>query len=290
MKYKKTITIGAVMLLVVGMATAGLLGYFGQITTDVDVTRAITLTGTGCTNNICSQTIVMNAGETAYSNDYTATSTTSVDIPVEIETLADVGLTETVEYNLHAEADNPRESRIVIKAADAGLTDLNSLLKIEFEQYVSAGYVGHVDVKLSDKTLVFEYAKVDASDCDDAGDYPTGSVSTFGDKGIVDAGAYAWLSSGVAGYCGLPEFDNNHKTLAQWKSTDGSKAVIALEFEVDSWIAESTGKMYDIKINDVLQDVVYVEANSNVKFDLKIVAANDLETESYEITSEVVPQ
>jgi len=102
---------------------------------------------------------------------------------------------------------------------------------------------------------VFEYAKVDpVLGCDDSGDYPTGSFNTFSDKGIVDSGAFAWLSSGPAGPCGDGTFDANHMSLADWKSTgiagiNGSTPVLRLEIEVDNWIESSEAYINDVLVN-----------------------------------------
>ena len=126
--------------------------------------------------------------------------------------------------------------------------------------------MGHVDVILEDKTLVFEYAKVDASNCDDA-PYPTGTMNTFGDKGIIDNDAYAWLSPGPAGPCGDTTFNNGHNTLSQWKLSDGDKQIVALEFEVDSWIDTTTAKIWDLKVNDGDIEVVSIQATDTITID-----------------------
>src|SRR3989344_2031935 len=150
------------------------------------------------------------------------------------------------------------EARLRINLASE--TTLSDLESISWMQFVDHGYISHVDVLLDtagdgggvDDALVFEYAKVDPEDCDDSEDYPTGSVNTFGDKGIVDSGAFAWLNSGPPGPCGDSVFDAGHKSLAGWKTAFPNAKIIALEIEVDGWIEESEAFLDDVKINDVL--------------------------------------
>ena len=150
------------------------------------------------------------------------------------------------------------EGRVRIEFPN-GLT-LANLNSISWMQYVESGYASHVDVfydntadGVADDTLVFEYAKVDPADCDDAADYPTGAVNTFDDKGIVDVDAYAWLSSGPSGPCGdAGTFDANHKSLADWKLALPTADVIAIEIEVDGWIGESEAFIDDVTINGEL--------------------------------------
>ena len=276
-------------LFVVSFVSAVLITYFGNITTTVDVERAITLGGVGCSSNVCSQSLTAFGGETAATTEYNLSSQTSVDIDVSIVstiTPTDGGVESvTAVYTLYAEGTNPREDRIRITGSDAGLTDLDSLTNISFSQNVSEGYIGHIDIRLEDKTLVFEYAKVDPTNCDNA-PYPTGLQNTFGDKGIVDSDAYGWLASGVAGYCGLPEFDDNHKSLAQWKISDGTKNIVALEFEVDSWIATSKSRLKDIRVNGVLQNTIIIQSEQDVVFDNEIKFADGAEG-TYTIETEV---
>ncbi len=283
---KVPMTLIVIGLLFVGGASGALLSYFGAFTTTVDVGQAITMQD-------CSDDLVAVGGETLLTDQCTATSETSVDIPVKIVTTPtpDDGGVEstTVEYNLHAEGTNPREDRIRVEASDIGLTDLNSLISIEFDQDVVEGYVGHVDVRLEDKTLVFEYAKVDHTDCDDAGDYPSGKVNTFGNKGIVDSNAYAWISSGPAGPCGDVIFNAGHKSLADWKISDGSKSIIALEFEVDSWIETSTGKMSNLKVNGNAVDVITIQAGLDVVFNQEVEFANGA-SGTYELETQLQVQ
>ena len=150
------------------------------------------------------------------------------------------------------------EARLRLNLASG--TTLSDLDSISWMQFVDHGYISHVDVLLDtagdgggvDDALVFEYAKVDPLDCDDVADYPLGSVNTFGDKGIVDGGAFAWINSGPPGPCGDSTFNAGYKSLAGWKTTFPNAKIVALEIEVDGWIAESEAFIDDVKINDVL--------------------------------------
>ena len=277
-------------ILFIGGVSATLLTIFGAFTTTVNVDQAITMPD--CSANLPTA----GGGETVLTDTCTATSQTGVDIPVKIVTTVsptDGGIeSTTLEYNLHAEGEDPRENRVRVEASDVvGLTDLNSLTSIEFDQDVVAGYIGHVDVILEDRTLVFEYAKVKPSiGCDNAvKPYPTGEVNTFDNLGIVDDDAYAWLSSGPPGPCGDSVFDANHKSLAGWKTSDGSKSIVALEFEVDSWIDTSTGKMSNLEVNGNPVDIITVQSELDLVFDLEVKFANGAKG-TYELETEVQVQ
>ncbi len=142
------------------------------------------------------------------------------------------------------------EKRVIVPQEDLGITDLSELNTIEWEADVLEGYLPHVDVFLDNgETLVFEYAKVQTP-CDNS-PYPTGKLNTFDDKGIVDDSAYAWLSSGVAGYCGLLEFDNNHNTLAEWKLVYTDAKILKIEVEIDNWVSNSNSNIWNIEVNGV---------------------------------------
>ena len=143
------------------------------------------------------------------------------------------------------------EKRIVIPQVDLRITWLSALNTISWDAEVSDGYLPHVDVYLDNgETLVFEYAKVDTP-CDNSANYPTGEVDTFADKGIVDSDAKAWLSSGVPGPCGLLAFDNNHKSLADWKTEYPTAKITKIEVEIDNWISESNSNVGEIEVNGV---------------------------------------
>jgi len=160
-----------------------------------------------------------------------------------------------------------------------GMT-LAELQNISWTQFVAQGYAAHVDVLLDtlgdgtvNDSLVFEYAKVKPLDCDDTADYPVGPINTFGDKGIVDENAYAWLNSNVPGPCGDSNFDSNHKSLANWKLFYPNAKIIALEIEVDGWISQSEAFIDNVMVNgELIQNFDGVQTgNGQVVTDLTLI-------------------
>lgn len=161
-----------------------------------------------------------------------------------------------------------KEARIVVQASDIGIATLNDLSTISWDAYVAdgGGYLPHADVYLdlnnngvydsgTDDVLVFEYAKVDNTTCDNA-PYPTGDLyNTFGGKGSIGENSYAWLNSGDAGPCGGATFYSH--SLTGWKAgltengkaISGSSKVLRVEIEVDNWISQSEAYVDNIKIN-----------------------------------------
>ena len=103
---------------------------------------------------------------------------------------------------------------------ELGVTTLADLDAVEWNSADVTGYAPFMTVSLSNgEYLVFEYAKLARPpECDDTADYPTGAVDTFGDKGLADGNAYAWLVPGEGGGCNDQAFVNNHLTLTQWKA------------------------------------------------------------------------
>lgn len=155
------------------------------------------------------------------------------------------------------------EKRITIEASDTGVTTLESLESISWDAVVLAGYLPHVDVFLDNgEVLVFEYAKVQPV-CDNA-PYPTGSLNTFADKGIVDDTAKAWLSSGVPGPCGDPTFEAGYKNLSDWKAFYPTANVLRFEIEVDAWISPSSSEVSDILINGEITSTTGVLYSTNL--------------------------
>jgi hypothetical protein len=197
-----------------------------------------------------------------------------------------------VEYELEATGEQGTEDRVRIEADQLGIDTLSDISTIEFDQDVESGYIGHVDVRVikddgTEDALVFEYAKVDPNDCDDSEDYPTGEVDTFGDKGIIDDNAYAWLSSGPAGPCGDASF--KHYSLADWKlgeeGIDGSSTVVAIEFEVDNWIEDSKDTIGNIVLNSGSeQREITIEPGRDNIINTKVVF-DFVATGDYEITT-----
>ena len=103
---------------------------------------------------------------------------------------------------------------------ELGVATLADLDTVEWNSADVTGYTPFMTVRLSNgEHLVFEYAKLARPpECDDTADYPTGTVDTFGDKGIADGNAYAWLGPGEGGGCNDQAFVDNHLTLTQWKA------------------------------------------------------------------------
>jgi len=157
------------------------------------------------------------------------------------------------------------EKKIIIDAADAGITTLDDLESISWDAFNVAGYAPHVDVFLDNgEVLVFEYAKVDPTQCDDSTDYPTGDFNTFDDKGIVDGSAKAWLSSGVPGPCEDPTFEAGYKTLSDWKAFYLTAEIVKLEIEVDNWISPSSSEISNILVNGVTTSATGVLYSTNL--------------------------
>ena len=250
-KLNKKLLMFGLPILVLALVSAVVIPFLGQVQRDVTVTESFKFEG----NDMAEVNAV--AGEIATSENMYISSLTSVVIPLSIETTPDeVGFTHTVNYLLDNSAgvctpwpQETCEKRIFISAEDVGIETLDDFNSMSWDANVLGGYISHVDVILETDALVFEYAKIDHSDCDDVADYPTGEVNTFDDKGIVDADAYAWLSSGVPGPCGLTEFDDNHNSLTEWKSTRGTEKVIGFEIEVDNWVSASNSNVKNILIN-----------------------------------------
>ena len=246
----KKILIFLLPLFAVGLVFAGVT-YFGFDSYSGSVEQSVLYVGE------ITDDVSLIAGGISTSDNKLLESQTSVIAPISITTEVtpnDCSVTNTKNYLLDNSAgtclpypSETCEKRIYIRAEDVGINTLNDLSTIEWEALVNEGYLPSMDVILESDALVFEYAKVDAP-CDNS-PYPTGEMNTFGDKGIIDSDAKAWLNSGVAGYCGLAEFDNNHKSLAEWKAVRGDEKVIAFELEVDNWILPSDSNVRNIKIN-----------------------------------------
>ena len=155
------------------------------------------------------------------------------------------------------------EKKIIIEASDTGVTTLNSLNSISWDASVLSGYLPHVDVYLDNgEVLVFEYAKAQPV-CDNA-PYPTGELNTFGDKGIVDSTAKAWLSAGPAGPCGDSTFEAGYKTLSNWKAFYPTANVLKFEVEIDNWISPSSSEVSNILINGAETTATGVIYNVNL--------------------------
>lgn len=319
-----------VLTLIGGLGSATLLTYFGTITTTVDVTQAVTLNGnewdtptidaysiyngweqkkTSSVNllsNTANRNIRMDITSTTENGITTSRDSVGMSTTWSSNELASAdaslsGNTVTLEANEHAvDWSDASESRIVIEANDIenllGLTadlTLNDLETISWNANVINGYVPHVDVFLDNgKTLVFEFAKTNPASCD-VTPYPLGVMNTFGVNGIVDTNAYGWLSSGPAGPCGDPIFEANHKSLADWKVSDGNVKVLRLELEVDAWISNTKSEISNIAINgatktiETISNPITVNKESAEVFYTNSIFADNLDAGSYVITTTV---
>ncbi len=306
---KKKLAMFVLPILAIALVSALLVSNFAQVQREVEITASYESSG-----DIISNSLSVEGGESVISDELWITSLNErVVLPLSIITTAtpdEEGLTSTVNYLLDNSAGtcanypaegwrNECEKRIFISAEDVGIETLNDLNSISWDVNVLGGYIAHVDVILETDALVFEYAKVNPSiGCDDVGNYPTGEQNTFGNKGIVDVNAYAWLNSGVSGGCTTPEFMTNWKTLTEWKSTRGTEKVIGFEIEVDNWMELISGHIYEgigsnSEVKNILINGVEVEVslkpldslNFNIETEFGIV-----EPETYIITTKVIPR
>ncbi|MBI4116324.1 hypothetical protein HY449_01120 [Candidatus Pacearchaeota archaeon] len=164
-------------------------------------------------------------------------------------------------------SSNWYEARINISFDNPNNISLNNFENMSWQTNVILGYMPHADIFLdlnsdgiSDDVLVFEYAKVDPTICDGSiipNDriYPTGVLNTFDNKGILNNETYAWLNSGPPGPCGDLTFDNNHKSLSDWKINYSGANILKIQIEVDGWIPafpEHESYVDDVKINGQL--------------------------------------
>lgn len=228
---------------------------------------------------------VSNAGgEISLSDVMNVDSDTTSLIPLDIVTTHnpnEVGIVHTEEYILSASGDTGTDSTIYVDADDTVVSVLNDLNTISWDVNVLTGYIAHVDVLIDttgdglvDDALVFEYAKVDNTRCDET-PYPTGGLNTFGELGTIDGSAYAWLTTGDAGPCSGSATFFWH-SLDDWKSgqtnqngkdVSGTTTIIGFDIEVDNWISDSDSDISNILING---NVVELSLKSEESLDFRI--------------------
>lgn len=241
---KKILVFSLVGIFAVMLVTAAIINYSSL--RDVVVTKAFTFEGNGI------EEVSNPAGEVSLSEEMNVESETSVNVPLSIITTPtdNPEITHTINYLLDNSEGTclPYPSETCEKRIDFDGMALGNLSSISWDVDVLSGYIAHVDVKLDNgETLVFEYDKVDDG-CGDGVPYPIGEQDTFGDKGIVDNDAYAWLGSGAAGNCqGDPDY--TVKTLSDWKTTYPNAIITRIEIEVDNWIEASNSIVSDVVIN-----------------------------------------
>ena len=200
----------------------------------------------------------------------------------------------TIYYILEATGVAGNESRLIINSSLFGVNNLNDLTTISWDANV-LGYLPHADVYLDlnedgiynssvDDVLVFEYAKVNNTNCDNA-PYPTGTLNTFADKGVLNDSSFAWLNSGDAGACGSPTFFSH--SLLDWKSgqtengktINSSSKVLKIELEVDNWILDSHSEVINVLLN-----------GNGVNFTLNPFEVLDLKSNSTIKVNQITPQ
>jgi len=264
----------AIMAIVAIGASAGLLTYFGTITTTVDVTKAVTLAGTGCSNDVCSANLNGSGGETLLTNVYTMSSQTSVDIDVEVNsTASDVAIESvTTEYMLESAAIPWLGDGYLSADFSAGreyvtvLLDnfkLGDLDMLDFEQYVTTGYPASVNILLDtdgdgefnpkkdlttgyltsgvDDVLKIEWAYNPTTHLARgppytvSGDY-NDTFHVFKEAGIINDSTNAWLYSEAPGN-GVPSCDFNNESIANWKAGRSRGANCC--YVSDAWYTEA---------------------------------------------------
>lgn len=296
-KNKTVIMLLVLGLLVIGTGTAAILNYFGKTTTTVDVKQAVTLSGDGCDNNLCSESMVAYGGETTTSQKRTINSLTGVNAPVRIDTtsIPSEGTTSIIMYDLQVTTDEPAGTEKRIHLTPIGISTLGDINSITFTQNASEGYMAHADVLLDlnndgiytsgiDDALVFEYAKVAAPY--DNTPYPLGVFNTFGEKGMINNNAEGWLTSGDAGNHDSPTY--YYATLGDWKAglikngktISSASKVLAIQVEVDNWITGSRAQVSDLKVNGVAVNPT-IQPKGNLDFEVKTnfsILANDTYT------------
>ncbi len=314
--FGKTIPVFAIFILGMALVSAALITSWGTITGNVTVSQGLFLDDQVWDAGVIeySESLTSLEAKTVSSEFHYLKNTANVDATVTLDTkCTNPGTggceetTSTTEYLLSSVGGTvPNENRIHIRASDIGITTLSDLDSISWDVNVLSGYIAHVDViidkngdGLRDDALVFEYAKVDPNRCE-LTPYPIDSFNTFGDSGIVDANAYAWLSSGASGPGCVTEavapngeiFYTN--TLSGWKSDyqsiTGATKVIGFEIETDNWIMDSESNIKNIKINtvDVVNEIT-VQAGEQLDFRIVTDFPKMMLPDTYTITTTVNP-
>ncbi len=246
MNKKILITLGILGIMFVSAAIINF-----SVSRDVTVNPAFTFTGDNSINaNI-------EGGESVYSDTLNVESDTSVNIPLSIITTPDEeGITHTINYLLdnsegtcagYPDGDwrEDCEKRIDFDGMALSLFDTMS-----WDVNVIEGYVSHVDLILDNgEALTIEYATFD-SDCNAPSTYPEGEYEF-----IIDGDTYAWES--IPGACGDGVFEAQHNTLTEWKATYPTATITRIEIEVDNWMMDMPGHIYNgIGASSIVSNVV----------------------------------
>ena len=270
---KKLLTFGVLGIFALALVAAGVYLYVGSASVMGTVDEPLTVSDAtfsfnGFPGTITDNIVIDNLANVDLNVELSWVELSNEANPFSLDNSAGICAWGTPEWN-----NEDCEKRIIIdELSDFGITTLSDLDTISWDVDVDAGYIAHVDVILdttgngeADDALVFEYAKVDPARCE-VKPYPIANeIDTFGDSGIVDSSAYAWLSSGNSGpLCVLIDNVDGSGfytyTLSEWISgpssnyanvnvIDGNTKVLRLEIEVDNWISQSNSEVSNIVIN-----------------------------------------
>ena len=315
--FGKEISVFVISLFAIVLVSAALISSWGTITGLVTVGQGLKLDGQNWDYNFAydAQLTSLEA-KTVSSGEHTLANSATVDATVTLDTLCtDTGsggcleptLVTTTEYLLSSTGSigSSNENRIHINAGDVAVTTLSDLTSISWDVDAS-GYMAHVDVLIdttgdgsADDALVFEAAKVDASNCDIT-PYPTGSQDTFGNGQIVDSDAKAWLASGPAGGCSSPITTFFWHTLSDWKTgpasieandktISGTTTVIGFQIETDNYIMNSESDVSGLKINGVAVTKITILAGDDIDFQIVTDFPKMMLPDTYTLTTTVNP-
>ncbi|MBS3088422.1 hypothetical protein J4402_01435 [Candidatus Pacearchaeota archaeon] len=177
---------------------------------------------------------------------------------------------------------------------------LNNLEKISWMQYVTKGYLTHVDILLeSGEVLVAEGAHQHGNlitgwpentwiktfngvNCDMSTHWADGWIDCPSDLTSVNNWTNVWKDSGGTDGTGTdgPNLQSLEKYKKGWNNIIGTNLVTAIEIEVDGWVAESEAYIDDIKINDDLitnfddSTQIIGEINENVEVQISPAVLN----------------
>ena len=257
---KKLLTFGVLGIFVMALVAAGVYLYVGSASVMGTVDEPLTVSDAtfsfnGFPGTITDNIVIDNKANVPLNVELTWVELSNEANPFSLDNSAEGVGANCGGYPTEGWQDKC-EKRIVLDGMP--LADFNTM---SWNVDVKAGYIAHVDVVLGNgETLVFEYAKVDTTNCD-SGSYPIGVMDTFGDNGIVDSEAMAWLSSGPAGPCTETTstgdlapydgkiFEDTYKSLADWKTKYLNAKILRFEIEVDNWIEASSSVVSNIVIN-----------------------------------------
>jgi hypothetical protein len=299
---------------IMGFGAALLISQFGSVLTTADVNQGLFLDGNKWDVPVLESLTATSLAASEERTDHVLNNNASVaalfSLSSDCTTTATdcVGLHTSFEYLLDSVGVCPGdtcEDRVVVSAAEAGVTTLGALDSISWDAIVSLGYLPHVDVVIDtdgdgvrDDVLVFEWAKVNDTDCHDStSGSPTGEVDTLG-SGALGGDSWAWLGSGPAGGCSSPSDVFFWHSLDAWKSgpptteangktVNSATTVLAFEFEVDNWVVNSEATLTGIEIDSTPVEASYLGAGQTLDFNIVYMFEQLLEPGTYTIETTV---